>query len=141
VANPVAFARQSRMILIRASNHCDVDIALGLPGYEDEVMRRAVDYDLETGKAVRICSAEDLIIHKCVSGRPQDISDVNGIIMRQNKRLDVAHIRKWLRAFAEITDPEVLKRFERAMRATPPLIPRKKPKIPISRQGAKAAKK
>jgi len=127
MANPLAFARQTRMILIRASNHCDVDISLGLPGYEEEVMRRAVDYDLETGKAVRICSAEDLIIHKCVSGRPQDISDVNGVLMRQNKKLDVAYIRKWLRAFAELTEPEVLKRFERAWRAIPSSIPRKKP--------------
>jgi hypothetical protein len=127
VANPLAFARQTRMILIRASNHCDVDISLGLPGYEEEVMRRAVDYDLETGKAVRLCSAEDLIIHKCVSGRPQDISDVNGVLVRQNKKLDVAYIRKWLRAFVELTEPEVLKRFERAWRAIPPSIPRKKP--------------
>jgi len=127
VAHPIAFARQSRMVLIRASNHCDVDISLGLPGYEEEVMRRAVDYDLETGKAVRICSAEDLIIHKCVSGRPQDISDVNGVLMRQNRKLDVAYIRKWLRAFAELTEPEVLKRFERAWRPMPSSIPRKKP--------------
>jgi predicted nucleotidyltransferase len=127
VANPLVFARQTRMILIRASNHCDVDISLGLPGYEDEVMRRAVDYDLETGKTVRICSAEDLIIHKCVSGRPQDISDVNGVILRQKKELDVAYIRKWLRAFAKLTAPEVSKRFERALRASLPSLPRKKP--------------
>ena len=129
VANPLAFARQTRMILIRASNQCDVDISLGLPGYEDEVMWRAVDYELEAGKAVRICSAEDLIINKCVSGRPQDISDVDGIIMRQNKGLDIAYIRKWLRAFAKLTEPEILKRFERAWRSIPPSIPRKKPNI------------
>lgn len=127
VANPVVFARQTRMILIRASNHCDVDISIGLPGYEEDVMRRAVDYDLEAGKAVRLCSAEDLIIHKCVSGRPQDISDVHGVILRQKKELDVAYIRKWLRAFAKLTGPEVLKRFERAWRANPPSLPRRKP--------------
>jgi len=46
--------------------------------------------------------------------------------MRQNKKLDVAYIRKWLRAFAELTEPEVLKRFERAWRAIPSSIPRKK---------------
>ena len=120
VANPLAFARQNRMILIRASNLCDVDISLGLPGYEHEVMRRAVDYDLEAGKSVHICSAEDLIIHKCVSGRPQDISDVNGVLLRQSNKLDVPYIRKWLRAFAEITEPEVLERFEGAWRSIRP---------------------
>lgn len=129
VASPIAFARKTRMILIRASNGCDVDISLGLPGYEEEVMRRAVDYDLETGKTVHICSAEDLVIHKCVSGRPQDISDVDGVIMRQNKGLDIAYVRKWLRAFAKLSEPEVLKRFERAWRANHPPTPSKKPNI------------
>jgi hypothetical protein len=30
-----------------------VDISLGLPGYEGEVMRRAVKFELEPGKHVR----------------------------------------------------------------------------------------
>jgi hypothetical protein len=27
-------------------------------------------------KSIRICSAEDLIIHKAVAGRPQDVADI-----------------------------------------------------------------
>jgi len=41
VADPVSFAHRTRMILVRASNGCDVDISLSLPGYEDEVMSQA----------------------------------------------------------------------------------------------------
>jgi hypothetical protein len=63
IDDPIAFARRSRMVLIKTSNDCPVDISLALPGYEDEVMRRAVDYELEPGKVIRLCSAEDLIIH------------------------------------------------------------------------------
>jgi len=117
VPNPISFARQTRMVLIRASNQGEIDISLGIPGYEDEVVRRAVDYELEPGKIVRICSAEDLVIHKCVSGRHQDIADVQGILIRQKKVLEIAYIRKWLRAFAGVTGYEVLERFERAWEA------------------------
>ncbi len=51
--NAPEFARRSRVILITASNGCPVDISLGLPGYEGEVMRRAVKFELEPGKHVR----------------------------------------------------------------------------------------
>jgi hypothetical protein len=81
--NALAFARRNRVILVRAGNGCPVDISLSLPGYEDEVMRRAIDYTLETNKVVRLCSAEDLIIHKAVAGRPQDVRDIEGIVYRQ----------------------------------------------------------
>ena len=115
--NALEFARRSRVILITASNGCPVDISMGLPGYEDEVMRRAVDFELEPGKAIRVCSAEDLIIHKAIAGRPQDVRDVEGIVYRQRDALDVAIIRRWLQAFAELLDnPEIVERFERPWR-------------------------
>ena len=124
--DPIAFARQKRMILIRASNGCDVDISLGVPGYEDEVMRRAVDFELEPGKVVRVCSAEDLIIHKCVAGRPQDLADVDGILIRQRDKIDSTYIRKWLGTLSELAmKPEIVDRFERAWQAVRRSTPRK----------------
>lgn len=113
VSDPVAFARRTRMVLVQATNGCDVDISLGLPGYEDQVFRRAVDYEIEPGKVVRLCSAEDLIIHKAVAGRPQDVRDIESVIYRQGNRLDVEYIRSWLREFAAALEtPAVLERFE-----------------------------
>lgn len=114
IGDPIAFVRQSRMVLIRASNGCPVDISLALPGYEDAVMCRAVDYELEPGKVIRLCSAEDLIIHKTVAGRPQDLRDIEGVIARRHSSLDVAYVRRWLTEFAAILeDPELRQRFER----------------------------
>ena len=114
IEDALEFARRSRVILIQTSNGCPADISMGLPGYEDEVMRRAVDVELEPGKAVKICSAEDLIIHKAIAGRPQDVRDIEGIIYRQRDALDLATIRHWLHAFAELLDnPEIVERFER----------------------------
>lgn len=117
VSDPVAFARRTCVILIRASNGCHVDISLGVPGYEEEVIRRAVDYEVAPGKRVRLCSAEDLIIHKAVAGRPQDLMDIEGIVHRQGERLDGEYIRRWLGEFAAILEmPEIPERFERAWR-------------------------
>lgn len=117
IENALDFARRSRVILITASNGCPVDISLGLPGYEEEVMQRVVEFELEPGKAIRVCSAEDLIIHKAIAGRPQDVRDVEGIVYRQRDKLDAATIRRWLSAFADLLDnPEIVERFERPWR-------------------------
>lgn len=116
-ADPVDFASKTRMVLITASNGVEVDISLALPGYEDQLFARAVDYEIEPGKVIRLCSAEDLIIHKAVAGRPQDISDIQGVVDRQGEKLGVAYIRQWLKEFADVlANPEVVERFESAWR-------------------------
>ena len=115
ITKPVEFAKQTRMVLVRASNGIDVDIALALPGYEVQMFERAVEYELEPGKAIQLCSAEDLIIHKAVAGRPQDVSDIQGIVYRQGENLDLDYIRGWLKKFADLLgQPEVLAQFEKA---------------------------
>lgn len=109
----VDFARRNRVLLVRASNGVALDISLGLPGYEEEVMARAVDWKLEPGKVLRLCSAEDLIIHKAVAGRPQDLRDIESIVYRQGESLNVVIIRRWLETFAEVlTQPDLPKHFE-----------------------------
>lgn len=114
VADALDFARRNRVILARATNGCNVDISLALPGYQDELMQRTVEYEIDPGKSIRLCSAEDLIVHKAVAGRPQDIRDIEGVVYRQGKSLDGAYIRRWLRDFAELlARPDVLESFER----------------------------
>jgi hypothetical protein len=96
------FAKRNRVVLVKAANDYPLDIALGLPGYEDEMLRRAVEYAIAPGKVVSICSAEDLIIHKIVAGRAQDIRDVEGIVYRQLDGLDEDYIRRWLAEFSQL---------------------------------------
>ena len=111
--DPTTFARQTRVVPVQASNGCPMDISPAVPGYEDEVMRRAVDYEIEPGRTVRLASAEDLIVHNAVAGRPQDLADIAGIVYRQRDSLDVAYVRRWLGDFAAALDlPEILDRFE-----------------------------
>ncbi|MBI5651896.1 MAG: hypothetical protein HZC40_15890 [Chloroflexi bacterium] len=83
----LAFARQNRVVKIKASNQCDVDVSL-------------------------------LIILKSVAGRPQDLIDIAGVIIRQRNNLDTAYIRKWLKFFDEyLPEPHAVDDFERAWRA------------------------
>jgi hypothetical protein len=115
IANPREFAQRNRVVLVSSSHGIDVDISLGLPGYEEEMLNRAVDFEWETGKILRVCSAEDLIIHKAIAGRPQDVNDIQGIVYQQRDKLDLSYIRLWLNQFAEILgNPAIGQRFEQA---------------------------
>ncbi len=114
-ADPLDFAGKTRMVLITASNGVEVDISLALPGYEDQLFSRAVDYEIDPGKSIKLCSAEDLIIHKAVAGRPQDVIDIQGVVKRQGKKLDAAYIRRWLKDFSDVlANGDILERFETA---------------------------
>lgn len=109
----LTFALKSRVLLIQASNGYPIDLSLGLPGYEESVVERTVNLDIDSDKWVKLCSAEDLIIHKAVAGRPQDLHDIEGVVLRQGTRLDVSYIRSWLTEFADLLgDLEILVRFE-----------------------------
>ncbi len=132
--DPFLRARRDQVILISASNGRGIDLSFGVPGYQDEFLRRAVDYELEPGKVVRFCSAEDLIIHKCVAGRPQDLRDVDGVIARQRDALELAYIRKWLRFFDGLLPEAIgLAQFERAWRAEKRAL-KQKPNHPVKRK-------
>jgi hypothetical protein len=113
----IELARNHRIYLTQTSDGFPVDISLGLPGYEEQMIERAVNYRTQTGKLVCMCSAEDLIIHKLIAGRPQDIRDVEGIIIRQAALLDRSYIRSWLTIFAGwLESNDVINRFEQAWR-------------------------
>ncbi len=120
VEEPVAFALEHRVLPVVVPEGSEADLSLGLPGYEEEVVARAVPYDLGHGRVVRLCSAEDLLIHKALAGRPQDVLDIEGIVARQGRALDMAYVRRWLRELAAVAgDPEIAARVERAWREGP----------------------
>jgi len=111
VPDPQTFARETRMLLVRVAE-VDVDIAVALRGYEDSLFARTRSIEVERGRRLNICSAEDLIIHKALAGRPQDLADVQSVIQRQGKKLDVRYIRRWLGQFSRgLDDPVILERF------------------------------
>jgi predicted nucleotidyltransferase len=64
-----------------------VDLALGLSGFEQQLIRRASPLDI-AGQQISVAQAEDLIILKCLAGRPQDDQDLEGILMVHGNRLN-----------------------------------------------------
>ncbi len=113
----LAFAKRNRVLLLSSTDGTPIDLTLGIPGYEEEVMRRAVLVAFPGLSPVRLISAEDLIIHKCVAGRPRDLEDVERILVHQRLELNLRYIRGWLRAFAPVVEQhDVTGVFERALR-------------------------
>jgi predicted nucleotidyltransferase len=92
-----------------------VDFLLTLPGYEELIVRRAVQRDLD-GWTASICSAEDLIIQKVVAGRRKDWLDVENVLLVQRGQLDEKYIEEWLGQFAEVLEaPEILAEYKRLL--------------------------
>src|SRR5712692_5709765 len=104
IAEALAFAKQHRVLLISTSDGIPVDPSLGIPGYEEEAMRRATKVSLAGLAPIRVVSAEDLIIHKCIAGRARDVEDVERVLVRQKVKLNLPYIRRWLRAFAPVIE-------------------------------------
>lgn len=90
-----------------------VDFLLTAPGYEEQIIARAVPRNLN-GFSIWVCSAEDLIIQKVIAGRGKDWPDVEALLIEQHGKLDEAYIENWLSQFAEALDkPEMLTEYRR----------------------------
>ena len=116
ISDALEFALKHRICLVKSNDGYEIDMSLGIMGYEESAINRAVNFDLG-GHQVKICSAEDLIIHKTVAGRPRDEADIESIVIRQGNKLDVDYIRQWLQEFSLLLGTEeILERFERFWR-------------------------
>jgi predicted nucleotidyltransferase len=116
ISDAAGFATTSRVALLAASNGVALDVVLGIPGYQEEMLRRARDVELELGATVRVCSPEDLIVHKAVAGRGQDRQDILAVLERRFTDLDVTYIRNWLAEFdAALGTPDSTRTFELAL--------------------------
>jgi hypothetical protein len=96
------FALTYRVLLVRASTLVPLDMALGSTQFEIESVDRSSTWEIEPGRVIRTCSAEDLLVHKLIAGRPRDAADVESIVARQFRRLDVERVRRILAAFADL---------------------------------------
>lgn len=119
MGDALSFARRNRVLLIATTDGIPIDLSLGIPGYEEEVMNRASRVSFAGLPPIRVVSPEDLIVHKCVAGRARDIEDIGRVLVRQKLKLDLRYIRRWLRAFAPIVEGhDVRKLFETALNKT-----------------------
>jgi hypothetical protein len=112
----VSFAQTNRMLLLSDTDGNPIDISLGIPGYEEYVLQRAVMVALPDNRIIRLISPEDLIIHKCIAGRPRDQEDIERVLVRQRLLVDLSYIRQWLGEFADLIEgSDVVEVFESAL--------------------------
>lgn len=112
-SNIPAHKKSPHVIQIWAMPDIAVDLLVSIFDYEKEAIKRAVWADV-MGIRARVCTAEDLIIHKVTANRSKDWEDVEGILIRQRGKLDAKYVRNWLTQFAEaLESPEMLERFDK----------------------------
>jgi hypothetical protein len=112
--DPVAFALENRVLLVKTAGGVDVDISLGAMPFEASVVRRATPYRFLPQVTLLTCSAEDLIVLKAFADRPKDWVDVEGVLTRQRGKLSWRYIWAQLRPLAELKgEPEILAGLKR----------------------------
>jgi hypothetical protein len=109
-----AFALQSRVLLLSASNGVFLDIALaGLP-FEERTLERASRWQISNEASLNTCCAEDLVVHKAFANRDLDWLDVKGILQRQGAALNVDLIFEELRPLLQLKEePEIEQRLRK----------------------------
>lgn len=102
VENPEEFARQTMVLPCEeAASSIRVDFIFSNSPYEAEALSR-VNRVTVGGSRVCYASVEDLVIHKLVAGRPRDIEDVRGVLLR-NPGYDREYVQRWLADFEQVT--------------------------------------
>jgi hypothetical protein len=107
------FALQNRVLLARTHEGVDVDIALGALPFEERTVARASGWLVRENVSLTTCSAEDLIVHKAFAGRGRDWDDLESVLIRQHRRLNLAQVRAELQPLLELKGaPEALQKLE-----------------------------
>lgn len=78
------------------------DLLVAGTAYQQEAIRRAREERLEGGEAIPVLTAEDVIVHKLIAGRTQDLADVEAILAA-GVPLDREYVERWAR-FWEVLD-------------------------------------
>lgn len=111
LVQPETFTRQT-MVLPCADPGTGIrlDLIFSATPYEQQAMGRV--RTVKVGSAeVRFASLEDLLIHKVIAGRPRDLEDVRGVLLK-NAQADLPYVRKWLSEFSTALGEPLLARFD-----------------------------
>ena len=103
IADPIAFAKTSRVLLLRHTmSGIDIDLSLGILPFEVEMVERSQMIDLGVIQ-LRLPTPEDLIIMKAVAQRPKDLADIQAI-GASHPDLDRERIQYWVKQFGQALD-------------------------------------
>jgi Nucleotidyltransferase of unknown function (DUF6036) len=111
VPDAAAFALRNRVLLLQKGG-VGIDIALAAIPFEERVLARSTAFEFLPGVKIRTCSAEDLVVYKAFADRPRDWVDVEGILLRQQGRLDVELVFSELTPLSDAKEsPEIVSKL------------------------------
>ncbi|HUW63694.1 MAG TPA: hypothetical protein VMW83_03190, partial [Spirochaetia bacterium] len=105
--DPVSFVKETHVLPLIAGDGTPIDLMFARLPYEEAAIGRAVFVPFE-GTNVKVCTAEDLVIHKVISERAIDREDVKGIIATRGASLDRDYLDPAIRELSGFLDrPEI----------------------------------
>lgn len=110
------FTAQTRVLpFAHVPTDLPLDIVLAGPGLEDQFFARAEVREID-GVAIRVASAEDIIVMKVLAGRPKDQDDVVAVLKAYGGGLDRAYVGATLNALQEaLAQNDLLPLFQEAI--------------------------
>ncbi|HEU4385922.1 MAG TPA: nucleotidyl transferase AbiEii/AbiGii toxin family protein [Anaeromyxobacteraceae bacterium] len=110
LVDPESFTRRTLVLPCQDERtKLRVDFILSFSPYERQAIDRARLVTMGSA-AVRFATAEDLVIHKMIAGRPRDVEDVKGVL-RKNPGLDRAYVSEWLKRFEDVVERPLASEF------------------------------
>ena len=107
-ADPLLALGRHGVLFVKDRAGIRIDLQLADTSLDESAIQRAQTIELEPGVTAQVCSAEDLIIYKMISPRPQDQIDVENLMKRQGQQLDDKYVLHWLRQLEQALDDSTL---------------------------------
>ena len=116
IEDAIAFARTRQVLLMRHTpTAVDVDLSLAWLPFELDALAAAEDMLLGSVE-ITVARAEDLVIYKTLSWRPEDREDVERLVSLHGRKMDVARIRRVVAELAStLDDPRRVSDVERVL--------------------------
>lgn len=116
ITDALIFARNSRVLLLKhEKTGVAVDISLGALPFEKESLKRRKISKMGN-LSIPHPTPEDFIIMKAVAHRPQDLADIDQVLLC-NAGLNTKRIRRWVKEFARVLEmPEMVQDLEKILK-------------------------
>ncbi len=85
---------EAELIRLRHAEQGIADLMFAGTDYQHEAIRRAREELFDDGASARVLTPEDVIVHKLIAGRSQDIADIEAILAAK-QTLDEGYIEQW----------------------------------------------
>lgn len=109
--DPFVFAAETGVLPFVHATGIRVDLIFGTNAYASDALSRAMTINI-SGTAVRVCSPEDLILHKLLAGREKDRLDVESLLRLRRSSLDRSYLDPAVHELALMLEkPEIESRY------------------------------